>query len=169
MPSKTAIADASSVIILHKAGLLPTLVEVYRVILAGSVYQEITANPYCGATECKSLRKEKMIRVEAVTLNAFSVTQKMDRGEAETIQLYTTGHGDFIITDDGAAARYCKREGIPFINALLFPLILKHTRARTDGFCNKAFEVILELGRYSDKVVDLASSCDKENISFALP
>ena len=95
--------------------------------------------------------------------------QKLGRGEAETIQLYNSGRGDFIVTDDGAAAKLCKRGDIPFINALLFPVVLKYTETRPDDFCNRAFGMITDIGRYSDDVIDYASRCDKKEISFALP
>ena len=165
---KKAIVDASSFIILHKAGLLPILVEIYGVILASSVYREITANAYSGAEECERLVKEGIIEVESVASETVPGPQKLDRGEAETIQLYSTGHGDFVITDDRAAAKYCKRENITFINALLFPVVLKFSGAKNIEFCNKAFEDILEIGRYSEEVVDFAYRCDKKEISFAL-
>ena len=169
MAKKRAIADSSSVIILSKANLLQPLVEVYRIILAESVYREITIGAHSGADACERFVKEKGIRVQNTSSRGYPGTHKLGRGEADTIQLYNEGQGDFIIVDDGAAARYCKREGIPFINALLFPIVLKYAQARTREFCNKAFEDVLARGRYSDKVVTFARKCSKENISFALP
>ena len=164
---KRAIVDASSFIILHRAGLLPVLVEMYNVILAASVYQEITANAYSGADVCEHLVNEKKIRVENVAFD--TLPHNLDRGEAETIQLHKAGHGDFIITDDGAAARFCTQEKIPFINALLFPVALKHTGNRTADFCNIAFETILKIGRYSGEVINFASQCEREEIYFVFP
>ena len=169
MEKKTVIVDSSSIIIFSKTNLLQPLVDVYRIILAESVYREITIESYSGADECGRLVKEKKILVQDTLSSSYSTIQKLDRGEADTILLYTEGQGNFIIVDDGPAAKYCKREGIPFINALLFPIVLKYAQLRTSEFCNKVFEDVVVTGRYSNKVVTFARKCDKENISFALP
>ena len=169
MQAKSTIVDASSAIILDKAGLLHLLVRTYRVVLAGSVYQEITVKSDSCAEECKRLVQEKKVNVCDQPLVNYSTSQGLDRGEAETIELFKTGVGDFIITDDGSAAKYCKKEGLPFINALLFPVILKHAEVSPSAFCNRAFEDVMGIGRYSDKIITFAHNCQEQDIAFALP
>ena len=90
-------------------------------------------------------------------------------GEYDTIQLFYNGMGNFIITDDGSAARYCTGEGIPFINALLFPVVLGVAGIKNDGYCQQAMEKIIEHGHYSPEIVDYARNCDADTIQFALP
>ena len=170
MSARTALVDASSVIILCKTNMFHILVDIYRVVLAESVYQEVTALPYRGAEECIEFKASKKIDIlETTNLLTGNCLPGLDRGESETIQFFEAGYGDFIIVDDGAAARYCQRKGYPFINALLFPVVLKYAQALEEDFCDTMFEEILETGRYSDKVIKYARNCSKEQIAFALP
>ena len=170
MIPKIAILDASSAIILYKAGLHAILVDTYTVVLSVSVFNEITGNPYPGSREYKQLAEEQRIFVrekpnalEKEGMGGFGA------GEYDTIQLFYNGMGNFIITDDGSAARYCTGEGIPFINALLFPVVLGVAGIKNDGYCQQAMEKIIEHGHYSPEIVDYARNCDADTIQFALP
>ena len=169
MSGKKAILDASSAIILCKAKLQHLLIEVYEIVLAESVYHEVTAKPYSGAEEYRQLVTDKKIRVEGNLPQNQDKGIGLDQGEYDTIQLYYQGVGDFVITDDGAAARYCKREGVPFINALLFPVVLRYEHIAELGFCDAAFEDICETGRYTENIISFAGNCRKEDVLFALP
>lgn len=167
---KTALVDASSAIILCKTNLLHILIKVYRVVLAESVYHEITALPYSGAEEVTGLAAERKINIlESVHQSSKDNLSGLDKGESDTIQLFYAGYGDFIIVDDGHAVRYCKREGVPFINALLFPVVLKYAQIRESEFCDEMFEDVRKTGRYSNEVISFARRCEKKDILFALP
>ena len=93
----------------------------------------------------------------------------LDSGESSAILLFYAGQGDFLITDDGRAARYCRKSGIPFINALLFPVVLQLAGLWDDAASRRAMAEILETGRYSSRVVAFARECGKQDIGFALP
>jgi hypothetical protein len=77
--------------------------------------------------------------------------------------------GDFVLIDDGAAAKYCKQEQIPFINALLFPVILEPAGIENQGFTKYFFDIICKAGRYSETILNFAQNCPEEEISFFLP
>jgi predicted nucleic acid-binding protein len=162
--------DASSAIILCKSGLHTLLVGMYDIVLPSSVYREITANQYEDAEEYKLLAAAGELRIEESPIQPEeSGIFGLDAGECEAIQLYQNGMGDFIITDDGAAARYCRRQGIPFINALLFPVILRFALMKDDVFCHRSMEKIIATGRYSKEVITFALECRREDVAFALP
>lgn len=170
MPHKTAILDASSAIILYKSGLHSLLVEMYNIALPQSVYHELTANQYTGADEFKKLARVGKIYVHEPSSRLEKKRMAaLDTGESDTIQMYFEGEGEFVITDDGQAAKFCKREGIPFINALLFPRVLQFAGRNKDDFCRRAMERIIENGRYSAEVITFARECRSEHISFAVP
>jgi hypothetical protein len=170
MSSRTAILDASSAIILCKSNLHSLLISLYDIVLPESVYKEITAYQHTDAAEYRRLAQEGRVRVWKGPLSEKDLgLKRLDTGEYDVIRLYLGGMGDFVITDDGQAARYCKREGIPFINALLFPAVLLFARIRNEEFCLRAMEEIIGNGRYSGEVIALARECSKETIAFALP
>lgn len=162
--------DASSAIILFKSGLHALLVEIYDIVLPDSVYREITVNPYRGAEEYKMLVAGQKIRVQdSQDQQERQGMDGLDRGEHDAIHLFYAGLGEFIITDDGPAARYCRKAGIPFINALLFPVVLRLAQIKDEDFCRKSMEIIIEEGRYSQQVISFAGQCRIESIAFAIP
>lgn len=170
MPKKTAIMDASSAIIICKSELHLLLVELYDIVLPESVYREITVKPYAGSAEYSQLVEKKKVRVSASrNYTKRPGTNGLDEGEYDTIQLYYAGLGDFIIIDDGPAAKYCKEEKIPFINALLFPVVLKFVRIKDEEFCCKAMERVVASGRYSREILTFARECQMKDLEFALP
>ncbi len=170
MTTKIAIIDTSSAIILYKAGLHILLTEVYDIVLPESVFAEITACPYDGSREYKQLAAEQKIRIlNRPHREKRCITTGLDRGENDLIQFFYAGTGNFVIIDDGPAARYCTRQGVPFINALLFPVILRIARLQGEMFCRRAMEKVIEAGRYSQKIIDYAASCQTADIAFAIP
>jgi predicted nucleic acid-binding protein len=168
---KTAIMDASSAIILDKADLHLRVAEMYNVVMPESVYCEITGNAYPAAEKYKRLLTDKKITVQKIDpgITDQPGMVKLDQGEYDVLRLYYAGYGDFVITDDGAAARYCKRENIPFINALLVPLILSFTDTMRKNKYNQAYRKILAIGRYSSAVISFADRCDRDKLLNFMP
>ncbi len=163
--------DASSAILLCKANLHLIVSEMYNVVMSQSVYEEITDNSYPGAKEYQQLLADKKITVQVPIAGAVpdSVScglHKLGQGERDIIRLYYAGYGDFIMTDDGAAARYCKSEQIRFINALLIPKIIKCTGQQSDAYCQDAFDSVMSIGRYSSWVINFAEKCEREELSY---
>ena len=170
----TALVDSSSAIILYKANLHLAVCRMYNVVLSSSVYVEITANSYPGAQAYQQLLADKKITLQTPPFSplakpVLSGLQSLDEGERDVIELYYAGKGDFIITDDGAAAKYCKRKQVRFINALLIPAILSYSSQQSDVHCREAFNKILRIGRYSRWVINFAEKCKREELSFFLP
>jgi predicted nucleic acid-binding protein len=172
---KKAVLDASSAILLKKADLLDNLIEVYHVSQTQSVLHELTRRNYYGADTFRQyadLAKIKIIDVENIPLPAYKAGQELhflDQGELDTIICFLAGNQDFIIIDDGRAARYCSNNNIAFINALLFPRLLYLSSSISIDTCDTCMETIIQHGRYSDKVIAWAKSCKKESLLFAIP
>ncbi len=174
LSEKRVLLDASSAIILFKAGLHAVLLEMYTVVMPEAVYKEITANSYPGAEEYRQFLADTKIAIKGPLLDSANKTVRsglnsLGRGEHDVINLYYAGQGDFIITDDGAAARYCKREGIPFVNALLVPQILGAAGVKDRNFCRESMDEIIGIGRYSSKIIAFAQECQREDLSFFIP
>jgi hypothetical protein len=167
----TALVDSSSAIILYKAHLHLVVCRMYNVVLSTSVYAEITGNSYPGAQAYQQLLADKKITLQTplssqLAKPTLSSLQSLDEGERDIIELYYAGKGDFVVTDDGAAAKYCKREQIRFINALLIPAIMRYSGQQSDVYCQTAFNKVLNIGRYSQWVINFAEKCKREELSF---
>jgi len=172
---KKILLDASSAILLFKSNLFDQLIEVYQVIMAESVNKELTHDDYPGAKEfVKRLAEKRYALVPAdQTAEMHGTPQQnvagLHRGELHTIRLYEKGYADFIITDDGKGAGYCKRHEIPFINALLFPKVLLFSKRLPEDLCRRKMEFLIAAARYSPEITDWAKNCPKESLDFFLP
>jgi len=172
---KKTLLDASSAILLFKAGLLKELTNVYHVFVARSVLQELTRRKHHGTDTFLRYASLHKIRVEdgEDILSQSEIyaapLRSLDQGELDTIIYFESGNYDFIITDDGKAARYCIENRLPFINALLFPRLLNFAGFMSWQGSNDKMDVIIRFGRYSQEVIERARSCHKESLSFAIP
>jgi predicted nucleic acid-binding protein len=172
---KKSILDASSAILLFKVDLLKELTDVYHVFVTRSVLQELTRRNHQGADTFQrftSLKKIRIIDLENVLLKCKTSGDSLcflDKGELDTIKCFGAGDHDFIITDDGRAARYCKKNGLPFINALLFPRLLYFADLILWQKSINKTDAIIRIGRYSTEVIEWARNCQKESLSFAMP
>lgn len=173
---KTALLDASSAILLFRAGLHKTLPARYHIQIPLSAFLEITDNSKPGAAAYETLVAESEVHVIGprgvpALEHHNSIPLQPGSGEYDCVRLYQTGCGDFLIIDDGKAAKYCMRQGIPFINALLVPIILgfvpqdPQERAAMSACCEK----IAALGRYSEKILRFAANCSRDELAFFLP
>ena len=159
---KKILVDSSSAILLYKAGMFTRLTEVYQVMLAEVVLTELICDGYQGSSAFKE-SDVTVFRVSTETSAPFG------KGERDTIAGYLQGLGDFVLTDDGAAPRYCKDNGIPFINALLAPKVLCLGGAIDETEQQRATILLLELGRYSRKVIEYAEDCGRRELRFFIP
>lgn len=161
---KKPLVDSSSAILLYKAGLFERLTEIYQVMLTEVVFAELTCAGYPGAGVFKE---------SAVTLfcpvSAAGIDQSLGKGERDTIAGYLQGFGDFVLIDDGSGARYCKEKGIPFINALLVPKVLFLAGIMEEAEQHGKRELLMNIGRYSRKVVEYAADCGRKELEPFIP
>lgn len=171
---KSVIVDTSSAILLYKSGLIPQLVSHYQTLITPSVHHELTQHGYPGSHEFQKLCDQQQICL--LTDPALLTTGKeyrelpaLNPGERDTILQFIQGTGDFIILDDGRAARYCKRAGLPFINALLFPRILFLIQQIPELEFHLKTDELINNGYYADTIIKLAADLPDQAIQPFLP
>ncbi len=171
MPRKRTIVDASSAILLAKAHLFRCLTEAYHVVMAETVYREISRNGYPGARRFATARCKGSIRVIASQSDDGPGAESVltGPGERETIRLFSRGKGDFIVIDDRKGASFCRNASIPYINALLFPRILMLVGALSESDFRKITSQLLAIGRYSKQIAAVAECATRERLSRFLP
>ncbi|MFC1837584.1 hypothetical protein ACFLYW_02765 [Thermodesulfobacteriota bacterium] len=174
MMTKTLL-DASSAILLFKVGLLHELTGFYRVHVTRSVFLELSRQNYPGADVFLNAVSNDMIKViDVVDIPAGDITPvdalySLDQGERDTIKCFKAGGMDLIITDDGRAARYCKENKLPFINALLFPRLLYFAGCISWEESTMKMDDIIDFGRHAPQIIEWARNCRKETLAFAIP
>lgn len=168
---KTGLVDASSAILLYKSDILRALLEAYNILISESAYEEVTREDYPGASVFRRCRVAGELTVQPAPLGEVSATRlsAMHRGERDTIRCFEAGYGNFIITDDGKAARYCRKRRIPFVNAILVPRLLFLAGRLSQRECARKIEALVRLGRYGRHVVDFAKRCPSRDLVRFLP
>jgi len=170
---KRALVDTSSAILLFKSKLIPQLVSLYQTRICDSVYREITRQGYSGAAEFQQLCNQQLIEIlpgiEPGSVLPDSGRPRLNAGEQDTIHHYQLGRADFIVLDDGRAARYCRKAGIPFINALLFPRILLILGLMPESDYHRKRNEIISYGRYAEKILKTALEMPDNEITPFLP
>jgi hypothetical protein len=171
---KTGVLDASSAILLFKADLFDVLLETYAIVIAESVYKELSREGYPGAEAFRLCRASGVVTVAPVGCGQPAGLEEpallaLDRGERDTIRCLDDGWGDFVITDDGRAARHCLSRGIPNLNALLFSKVLSLVEETPNRRGLRGMETLLRIGRYSSEVIDFAVRCTREDVLRFLP
>ncbi|MFH1982754.1 MAG: hypothetical protein ABIL58_13000 [Pseudomonadota bacterium] len=170
--ANTALVDASSAILLHRAGLFATVTAAYRVVMAASVYTEVTAPGHHGAVAFGRFYREGRFVLERPAQAGISdegLPGGLHAGERDTLLLYRGGCGDFIVIDDGKAAAHCRDAGIPYLNALLMPRVLHLSGCLSAEAGARAAKTITDAGRYADWVVRYAREAAEAVLTPFLP
>jgi hypothetical protein len=168
---KTILVDASSAILLHKAEVLLHVQAVFRMCVAASVYDELTQRERPGSRAVARGRRDRRITVVIPDGAAHHLPASLHRGERDTLLCYLSGGADFdfIIIDDGRGAGFCRREAIPYVNALLCPRLLAAVGRLTPAAARTAMTRIADLGRYSTWVKRYAATCSDQALTTFLP
>jgi hypothetical protein len=169
---KSILIDASSAILLFKSGWMDPLMEHYRVGTGPAAFREMTVADYPGASAFRQWQQEERLVLHAHCLPAVSVgtdRNGLDPGERECITLFLSGIGMFVVIDDGPGAAFCRREAIPYVNALLIPRLLSPASATARANVKTAMQQIFAIGRYAPWVLEYALTCPSEDLMFFLP
>jgi hypothetical protein len=173
LPNMTppALIDASSAILLFKAGLIKICCDGFRLLMTRSVFDEVTVPAQPGATALQAIagRRPGVTVLDAPVVSLPKRTadlQRLDRGERDTLQHYLNGAARFVIIDDGKGVKACRRHGIPHVNALLCPRLLCYAGWMADLHARLSFARIASLGRYTTAVVKWAETCDESDLAF---
>jgi hypothetical protein len=170
---KSILIDTSSAILLFKSRWMAPLLAAYQVGTGPTVFQEMTVPNHPGADTFRRWQHEKRLILHAPMGSAVKPADELDRldpGERECIRLYYAGRGRFIVIDDGPGAAFCRREAIPYVNALLVPrLLARHPLSDASGRLTAAIRTIYANGRYAPWVLDYVLNCSADDLSFFLP
>jgi hypothetical protein len=173
--------DASSAILLYKSDLFDALLNAWQLVMAPAVFREITKTGYPGAAYFKTLEKiagDNTGRIKFhdpgpadPSLFAHKRFLAMDRGEKDTLQLFYASNkvnktGDFILLDDGRAARFCHARQIPFINALLVPKLFWYAGRMDQHEYLKKTAQLSTLGRYANRIIEIAGQLSRKELAY---
>jgi predicted nucleic acid-binding protein len=161
---KVVAADSSSIILLQKTALLDHFWGAYRVVIAASVYGEVTSHRKTGVAELAAL-----LRTSVREPCFDGVEGNMGDGERDTLSLYREGYGDFILVDDKKAAQYCRKKGIPFVNGLLVPRLLLGGKLISRDACRLYTARLAQQGYYSETIIRRASALRNDDLEVFFP
>jgi len=165
---KEILVDASSALLLYRAGIFDKMAESFSVVMPKKVSHELIRcgregaedfNIYCRLGTCTI--------AEAPAFPGGNI--RLGGGERELVLLYLSGRGVCIVLDDRKGAAYCRRHDIPYINALLVPKVLMHAGIITEACCEERMRLLISIGRYAGWVVDYARNAAREDIKLFLP
>ncbi len=166
---RPVLIDASSAILLFKASIFEPVAAAYRLSAGGSVCRELTCDGYPGAETFRQAMEEGSLVCRPVATAAASLPSALHAGERDTLTLLLGGEGDFVIVDDREAALFCRRRGLPYINALLCPRILALAGRIAPEEVGEYMSRLLRVGRYGGEIIAFARTCDDERLLSFLP
>jgi len=167
--------DASSAILLTKAGAMEACCQAFRIKMTRRVFEEVTVADRPGERRLRALagKKPGFVVVEDPTGplpdREAADLQRLHRGERDTLHHFLNGAARFVVLDDGKGVQVCRRNAIPHINALLCPKILHYSERLPDAQqVRSLFDRIAGLGRYSKDVLAWARQCRRSDLEFFL-
>jgi hypothetical protein len=168
---KSVLIDASSAILLYKAGWLDATLAHYRLQTGQAAARELTVPGYPGAARFRQLTDTRALAIldappAAAQAPGGAALTAMGPGERECIQHFLAGAGDFILMDDGRGAAFCRDHSIPYTSALLIPRILSLADPGVGGRDLAAATArIYALGRYAPWVLAYARRCEDADLA----
>lgn len=166
------LIDASSAILLVKAGLIDACCRMFHLLMTRCVFEEVTVPAHPGVDRLRRLAGSQpgilVLADPAGTLagNVGADVQRLHRGERDTLHHYLNGTARFVIIDDGKGVQACRRHGIPHVNALLCPRLLHFSGRMSGDRARSYFSRVAGLGRYSAAVLEWAETCRRSDLDF---
>ncbi|MGA1791151.1 MAG: hypothetical protein ACMUIM_06675 [bacterium] len=151
---KSFVSDSSSLILLAKAGLLCLLCENARLFITQTIEAEIRFDSI-DSRLIKGLITEGTIMVKKIKENDLPVS--LHKGERSAIILFKMLNADYLLIDDKKAALYCKRNAIPYVNALLIPHYLRMCRIIDAQMMKRKILLLSEIGHYAAWITEYVS------------
>lgn len=173
---QTVYIDASSAILLYKAGLFVPCTRYFSIVMETDVYKEVRVPDHPGAHFFLSMVQKKCVQVFRSDSDRHinvDLPRNLDLGERQTLMLYFQNicpdTPSFIIMDDAKGARFCLARKVPFINALLVPKILWFAGLlNKDDYLDKT-ALVIENGRYSGTVIEKADALSPWDLAMFIP
>jgi hypothetical protein len=167
---RSVLIDASSAILLYKVDLFGPVAAVYRLKAVPAVIREITVAGHTGAAYFRRAHGSGDVApADPGPDGNRSTDSSLGDGERETLLAYGNTQGDFVMIDDRRGVAACRAGGIPHINALLCPRLLYWSGAIDRTRSRDVFQRLLDVGRYSRRVIDYARTCTPGMLERFLP
>ncbi len=164
---RKVLIDSSSAILLYKTGLAELLLSRFCICTAESVLRELTLPGYTGSDYFSRAAETGQVEVCSISEEENAeLSHSLHQGERDTVGLYLAGTGEFIILDDRKGAWYCRKNNIPYINALLTAKIFYFTGDLNFKDFQEKEKILAAIGRYSGSIIDFVSSVDSDELSF---
>lgn len=172
----TVYIDASSAILLYKAGLFVPCTQYYAMVMETQVYKEVGVPGHPGSKFFLSMIQKNIVavcRADTDHQANINLLKNLDTGERHTLMLYfqklCPEKPSFIIIDDAKGAKCCMKCKVPFINALLVPKILWWAgRLNQNNYLEKT-AFIIEQGRYSKTIIEKATALSSSDLAMFIP
>lgn len=168
-----ALIDASSAILLQKAGLIRSCCETFHLLMTRSVSKEVSVPVHPDAAGlCALIGQQPGFcllddPVGPIPATVAADLGRLHRGERDTLHHYLKGMARFVIIDDGKGVQVCRRHNIPHVNALLCPQLIHFSGGMPDPHLAGSYqERIARLGRYSTGVIAWAQTCTRSALDF---
>ena len=167
---RAVLADASSLILCARSGLIQALVESYEIRITPAVRDEIVSTRHEDGLVLGRLTEKGLLRtVYPGDADIACAAPSLHGGERSILAAYMAGHGEFILGDDLAAIRICMSMRIPHINAILVAKLLFFGGCINQDKSRMAYEILLSTGHYSKEVKRIAGSMGSDELHFFLP
>jgi len=110
-----AVSNTSPLILLDKIGHLPILGKLFQKVIISSAVDAEWLRP--GGYRAPEWLSVKSLSPEANDISK-ELIQKIDKGEAEAIALFSTMKVDFLLLDDLKGRQIAKAKGFPVVGTL---------------------------------------------------
>lgn len=152
------VSDASSAIYLAKSHLLEPFSSVVQIILPKTVYDECMAKKPDGidVSLIWDLVSEGKICVCSDIKGSLEDLTRLDSGEQSVIRLFREISADRILTDDGEAVRFCRKNKIPFLSSPFVPAWLYENERMDFAMALQGIRVLGRIGYFSEEVLQIS-------------
>ena len=158
------IADASSLILLEKTGLLKILTKKLEFIISQEVKKEAVDKgrecKFPDAYKIENLIKNNTIKVKNVNnknmIEEISKSFNLGAGESESMVLFLENKGDILATDDRLAINACKAIGIKTTSSIVFVVESFEKSIIDKVTANNMIKILASEGRYKYEIISKA-------------
>lgn len=160
----TVLADSGSLILLQKAGLLTPWLKTFSTGVTKTVWEEIQRGSHADQEEMEEARRQGLLAMLAEEPFSLKVPGHLGRGELSLLGLYERNKGSVLLVDDGPMARFCRRQSLRFISAILAPVYLHRGKVLGLSEARGYLDALKKIGRYKKEIVFFAQGFPEETL-----
>lgn len=150
-------ADSSTLVLLAKCGVLEIVCELFRVVVAPSVADEVAGESmmrkYPDAVLISSLISEGSIGIRDPGSGKIATSLALHQGERETLLLALNLADALFASDDGKAIKAARFLRVPFIITPKLVVELYRLEKISYRKARQSLEKLCEVGRYSPEII----------------